>query len=84
MGKVRLINFLDTASIIDRLELEARKAGMNLEELWGRIKLDTRTMNTWRTGQHTPSLSSLQHIQSVINDYIREKNSNGELVYDNK
>ncbi len=81
MEKVKLIKFLDTNIILDRLEQEAQNAGMSLNELWGRVSLDLRTMNTWRTATHTPTLASLQHVQEVINEYIREKNPDTEFEY---
>ncbi len=81
MTKVKLIKFLDTNVLLDRLEQEARDAGMSCSELWGRINFDVRTLNSWRTETHTPSLLSLQQVQKVINDYIREKNPDAEFEY---
>ena len=69
---MKQLDFLSTEVILDRLELEARKAGLSLNELWDRIDLEERTMKLWRTGKHLPTLASLQHIQSVINSFIRE------------
>ncbi len=81
MKKIKLIKFLETNEILDRLELEARNVGMSQNELWGRVSLDFRTINTWRTETHTPTLASLQHVQEVINQYIREKNPDAEFEY---
>ncbi len=77
--KIRLVNFLDTDVILDRLEAECRKAGLTIRELWRRIQLEERTMDRWRLGQNTPSLLSLQHIQEVINTHIRETNPGAEF-----
>ncbi len=81
MAKVKLLKFLDTNVLLDRLEQEARDAGMSSTELWGRINFDVRTLNSWRTQTHTPSLLSLQYVQEVINDYIREKNPEAEFEH---
>ena len=57
---------MDSASVVEDLEAQAREAGKSISEVCREAGVARSTFTRWKSGSHEPNIRTLQKISDVL------------------